>query len=301
MALKRETAQKLTLALAASTVALALAGCAGMAQDAGTPRKETIYAVTASNKLISFNAGQPGKVLMQKAVTGLQANEVVLGIDYRVAKGMLYAIGSSGRLYRLDAASGAAQMVGAGPLAVPPSGSEFGFDFNPTVDRIRFVSNTGQNMRLHPDTGAVVDSDANAAGLQIDGALTYAAGDVNAGQTALVVGAGYTYNKQNEKLTTNFVIDASRGVLATQGTREGKMPVVSPNTGQLFTVGALGIGAFQKAAFDISDLSNAAFIATSKTGEQKSAWYEVNLDSGKASMIGTIGVAETVVGIAIEP
>jgi hypothetical protein len=36
----------------------------------------------------------------------------------------------------------------------------FGFDFNPT-DRIRLVSNTGQNLRLHPDLGTVVAIDGN--------------------------------------------------------------------------------------------------------------------------------------------
>jgi hypothetical protein len=87
----------------------------------------------------------------------------------------------------------------------------------------------------------------------------------------------------------------------TQGTREGTTPPVSPNTGQLYTVGALGINEFERASFDISDLSNAAFLATTKAGAKTSSWYEVNLDNGKASLIGTIGAAEPVVGIAIEP
>ena len=39
------------------------------------------------------------------------------------------------------------------------SGTAFGFDFNPTVDRIRVVSDTGQNLRLNPDTGAVAAVD----------------------------------------------------------------------------------------------------------------------------------------------
>ena len=186
-------------------------------------------------------------------------------------------------------------------MAMIPTGSEIGFDFNPTVDRIRVVSNKGENLRLHPDTGAVVDGDANTPGLQADGRLGYAAGDVHAGQVPFVVAAGYTYNKQDEKLTTNFAIDAAHGTLVTQGSREGSTPVVSPNTGQLYTVGKLGMGPIENVSFDIADVSGAAFIVASKPGTLSSSWYEVNLDTGKAVRIGAIGTSERVVGMAIEP
>lgn len=294
---------KTALSLAFS---LSVAGCGALQQDKqeqqGAPRKETVYAVTASNQLIKFNAGQPGKILSSQALGGLQNGEVLLGIDYRIAKGWLYGLGSSGRLYRIDTASGAVTMIGSAPIAVMPGGSEIGFDFNPTVDRIRVVSNSrGENMRLHPDTGAVVDSDPNAPGLQVDGPLAYAPGDAHAGQPPAIVAAGYTYNKQDEKVTTNFAIDALHGTLVTQGSREGRTPAVSPNTGQLFTVGALGAGAIGKVSFDIADVSGAAFMAASKPGESRSSLYEINLDTGKASRIGAIGVPGNVVGIAIEP
>lgn len=284
-------------------IALTVAGCAGLQQEQqGSPRKETIHAVTGTNQLLKFNAGQPGKILSRQPLAGLQSGEVLLGIDYRVARGWLYGLGSTGRLYRINTGDGAVTMIGSAPVAVMPAGSEIGFDFNPTVDRIRVVSNSkGENMRLHPDTGAVVDSDPNAPGLQVDGPLAYAPGDAHAGQPAAIVAAGYTYNKQDEKITTNFAIDAVHRTLVTQGSREGKTPAVSPNTGQLYTVGGLGIEEIEKVSFDIADVSGAAFMAASKPGDAKSGWYEINLDSGKATRIGTIGVSERVVGIAIEP
>ena len=43
-------------------------------------------------------------------------------------------------------------------------GSAFGVDFNPAADRVRVVSNLGQNLRLHPDTGAQVDGETCAQG-----------------------------------------------------------------------------------------------------------------------------------------
>ena len=280
--------------------ALALTGCASIEVD-GPARKEIAFAMTASNQLISFNAGQPRKLLSKKPVTGLQPNETVVGIDYRVAKGQLYAVGNSNRLYIIDTATGSAKQVGSGTFAVALSGTEFGVDFNPVVDRIRVVSNSGQNMRLHPETGAVVDSDPNKEGVQTDGPLEYVNGDVNFGKVPGLVAAGYTYNKTNEKLTTNYAIDGRYGTLVTQGTQENVAPAVSPNTGRLYTVGPLGISGFNRASFDIADLSGDAFLAVSAAGESNSRLYQVNLKTGKAAQIGTIGAGEIVVGMAIEP
>lgn len=286
--------------LIATLLLLALAGCATTTETVGPLRKETIVAITDSNVLVRFNAGQPQNMLQRIPVNGLQPGETLAGIDYRVARGVLFGYGSSGRLYTLNTATGAATAVGA-PLAVQAVGTEFGFDFNPTVDRIRLVTDTGQNMRLHPDTGAVVDADPNAAGVQIDGTLTYAAGDINAGRQPRVMAAGYTYNKTNEKITTNFAIDGASGTLVTQGTREGSTPAVSPNTGQLFTVGTLGTGPVMRAALDIADINNTAFAALTTAGARAAVLYLVNLDTGAAQRIGTIAAGELVRGIAIEP
>ncbi len=218
--------------LAATVLPISLlVACASAPMQADGPvRAEKAVAVTQSNKLIKFNSGQPGRILFTKAITGLQPSEQVMGIDYRVSKDVLFALGSSGRVYTLDEDTGVATAVGT-PFAVKLEGTAFGFDFNPAVDRIRVVSQTGQNLRLHPDTGAVVDSNADTAGVQTDGKLTFAATDANTGKMPAVVAAAYSYNKADPKITTNFALDAATGTLVTQGTREGTAPAVSPNTG----------------------------------------------------------------------
>ena len=282
--------------------ALATAGCAITETEVECPaRKETLVGVTESHKLVRFNGGQPQKVTVVGTVAGLQSGESIVGIDYRVSRGVLFALGSTGRIYTVDAKTARATAVGGAPLAIGLSVNEFVFDFNPAVDRIRIASDSGQNFRGHPDTGAAVDSDPNAPGVQGDGKLAYAAGDSNAGKAPRVVAAGYTYNKQNEKITTNFAIDAATGSLVTQGTREGVAPAVSPNTGQLFTVGALGIGHFSRANFDISDVNNAAYVGAEVDGRRGTRVYSVDLASGKATFIGTVGGGERLRGLAIEP
>ena len=287
------------LSLACLAVA-SLAACTTMTPEPeGMERAEKAVAVTASNKLLKFNAGRPGRILATLNISGLQAGETLLGIDYRVAKDQLYALGSSGRLYTINEDTAAATVVGM-PFAVKLEGTQFGFDFNPTVDRIRVVSNTGQNLRLHPDTGAVVDSNAALDGVQTDGKLTYAVGDVNFGKSPMAVGAAYSYNKADTKITTNFALDAATGALVTQGSREGVVPAVSPNTGQFFTIGKLGM-AFNSASFDIQALSDVAFAALNSDGSTTSRWVTIDLKTGAAKSLGTIGGGERVVGIALEP
>lgn len=291
--------------LALASAAVMAAGCATVAsvvpEPSQSPRKENIYAVTASNKLVSFNAGTPGNVVAPRALGGLDAGDSIVGIDYRVARGVLYALSRNGRLYTVDTNAAALRPVGADKLAVALDGNEFGMDFNPAVDRIRIVSDNGQNLRLHPDTGAVIDANLNESGIQTDGKLAYDNTDPKAGTPVMAMAAAYTYTKQNDKITTNYAIDGRQGLLVTQGTKEGVSPAVSPNTGRLFTVGALGVSEAVGVAFDIADVNNAAFAAITTRGAKESRLYLVDLASGKATLIGTIAAGETIRGIAIEP
>jgi hypothetical protein len=46
-------------------------------------RAETIVALTAANHLLSFDSATPGTITSTVQVTGLQAGETLLGIDFR--------------------------------------------------------------------------------------------------------------------------------------------------------------------------------------------------------------------------
>jgi hypothetical protein len=272
--------------------ALLLGACASLTDadpPEGAPRKETVWAVTASGELIRFNAGRPARVLDRKPLRGLEAGDRLVGIDYRVARGVLFALSAAGRLYTLDTASGRLAAVGGGaPLAL--GAQAVGFDFNPAADRIRVVSADGRNWRLHPDTGALAAT---------DGALRYADGDAAFGQQPALGGAAYTYNQRDDKLTTNYAIDLARGALVRQGSIEGVPPVVSPNTGLLWSVGALGTGPVDDAAFDIADVNNAALAALRR--DARTRLYTVDLASGRATLIGRVGDGQALWGLAIEP
>jgi hypothetical protein len=275
--------------VAALATPLALAACVSVEPPEGPPRKETVLAATATGELIRFNAGQPSRVLSRAAVSGLDSGDRLVGIDFRVARGVLYALSARGRLYTLDTASGQLTAVGSG-VALAAGDQALGFDFNPVADRIRVVTAGGRNLRLHPDSGALAAEDA---------ALRYADGDVAAGTPARVGAAAYTYNKSDAKLTTNYAIDVSRGTLLRQGSLEGAQPVVSPNSGLLATVGALGTGTVDDAAFDIADIGNTALAALRQGSLTR--LHLIDLASGRATALGRVADGQALAGLAIEP
>ena len=84
-----------------------------------------------------------------------------------------------------------------------------------------------------------------------------------------------------------------------QGSREGQMPVVSPNTGQLRTVGKLGVGQLEDAALDISDVRNTPLAALRVAGQTR--LYLLNLNTGQASLLGIVHDGRALWGMAIEP
>ena len=301
--LSRSLDLRRALSSALPALAALLAAGTGMPNEARAAgplaEPKIVHAVTRSNQLLRFDAANPARLLDRRPLAGLAAGDAIIGLDFRVARGQLHALGSSGQLYRIDVGAARATPIGAPALGAVLTSAAVGFDFNPTVDRIRVVTTAGLNARLHPDTGALVDSDGSKEGVQTDGALRFESGDRHAGRTPDVAAAAYTYNKQNEKLTTNFAIDASLGWLLVQGSPEGAPSQVSPNTGWLASVGALGTGPLSDVSFDIADLDNEALLVATIRG--KATLLRVDLGTGEAEPIGTIGDGEALRGMAIEP
>ena len=220
------------------------------------PTSPVAYAIDETNNLLIFNFLNIGTPI-SKAITGLQMGESIVGIDMRPATGQLYALGSTSRLYVLNTSSGVAAVIGTVPFATLLTGTSFGFDFNPTVDRIRCISNTGQNLRLQPETGLIA---------AIDGVL-------NPG-TPSVTASAYTNNFAGATTTVLFNIDNVTDKLTRQD---------PPNNGTQVEIGALGINVEAVSGFDITSRSGIGYAAL-KVGD-KSALYTINLTSGMATKL----------------
>jgi hypothetical protein len=256
---------------------------AALAFAAPAAQAEQIIGLTNTDALFSFDSTNPLVISTPVPVTGLQPSETILGIDYRPATGQLYGLGSTSRLYVLDTNTGAATQVGsAGAFTL--SGTSFGFDFNPSVDRIRVVSNINQNLRLNPNDGTLTAADA---------ALTPASAQAAA---PTVSGAAYTNNLPGASPTTLYVIDYTNDQLMLQGGINGSP---SPNGGVLTSVGSLGIDATSEIGFDISGATGVAyasitpqilsFVRPNLGGVITTGLYTVDLNTGAVTSVGDIG------------
>ena len=122
-----------------------LAGCLTVLAASGAAMADTIVAVTETNRVLTFDADRPGTIISSLPITGLNPADTILGIDVRPANGLLYVLGSGGRLYTLDPNTGAATLLftlAADSLDITSpftalDGTDFGIDFNPVPDRLR--------------------------------------------------------------------------------------------------------------------------------------------------------------------
>lgn len=284
---------------AAALLAIAVAGSISPASVtvADAQSQPTILlGLTANNRINWYAPELPGVAFFSVPISGLESDETILGIDNRPANGQLYGLSSGNRLYTISPFTGIATRVGQNTLSPTLRGTTFGVDFNPVPDRLRVVSDARQNLRLNPDTGAVVDADPNTDGVQPDGNIAYDAADVNKDATPRLAGAAYTNSVAGATSTTNYAIDTGLDVLVTQGS-VGGMPV-SPNTGRLFTVGRLGVDASDAVGFDITP-DGRAFAALTRPGESTSALYAIDLATGGARALGTFGGGQVIRGLTV--
>lgn len=258
------------------------------------------FLLSTNNQLLQFNTASPREVATPIAISGLQDGEEVVAIDMRPATGGLYGVGSTSQLYTIDTATGAATAVG-GVFDVPLSGDSFDMDFNPVVDRIRLVSNTDQNMRINPNTGAVVDGDTGTGGVQGDTVLAFDAGDSNAAADPVVGGVAYTNNFSGATTTTLLAIDSSLNSLLRQGSVDGTP--TSPNAGTLFTVGSIKIDAVKRVGFDIESINgiDTGFAVLQVSGTSLQTLYSINLQTGVGAVLGRISTGARIADIAVAP
>ena len=113
-----------SLALAAVATLAACGGGGGDDHgDGETPPAPVVLgdtvAVTAANRVISFNRTTPGTISSNVALSGLAGGESLVGIDVRPADGAIYAVSSTNRIYTLDASTGVLTLKST--LSVPLS------------------------------------------------------------------------------------------------------------------------------------------------------------------------------------
>jgi hypothetical protein len=224
-------------------------------------------------------SGSPPEVSSGVLVTGLTSGEQLMGIAVRPKTGVLYGLGSTGRVYTIEPASGAASAVGAPAFAPAPQGNKFGVSFDPVHDRLRVVSATGQNLLLDPTSGLVVN---------VGSTLAFAAGDAHFGKVPQVGAIAYRVDPSGS--ATLFGVDASSGALVRIGNPD-------PADGSLRTEGSPGPGPVF--GLDVSRKSGTAYGVTPGFTP---AMLNVDLTGGAGTLFGPIGGQFTFfTGLAVAP
>ena len=262
---------------------IALPLLAAMFGPGFTARAELLYGLTTANNLLAFDSLTPGSIL-SLPISGLNGGDSLRGIDIRPLNGGLYAVSSSQRIYSINPVTGFATVVGVAPFATNLAGTLHGFDFNPTVDRIRLVTDQAENLRIDPSTGNLAAT---------DGILAFNVGDPNFGIDPTAAGAAYNNNFVGAGTTSLYLIDSLLDILTLQN---------PANSGVLTTIGGLGFNTTGQVGFDISGVTGSAFASLTGPNDSFSQLYQINLGSGAATLLGTIGGGERLVGLtAIAP
>lgn len=277
--------RKSLITSAVVAITLGLAACGGeVSSPASAPAPVAVgdtIALSASGRLFSFNRETPGTEVGSVTVSGLLADETLLGIDFRPADGLLYGVGSKGSIYKILPATGVATVAstlraatGSANPFTNLSGANFGVDFNPVADRLRVVSNTGQNLRINVDTGDTIN----------DGTIAPASASVSA--------SAYTNAFPGTTTTRLFNLNLATNSLDLQD---------PPNNGTLVTGAPLGVTTTAVNGFDIDARNNAGYAAL--TVGAITSLYRVNVSAvapaAAATLVGRISNGDAIRGLAL--
>ncbi|MFD1468253.1 DUF4394 domain-containing protein [Hymenobacter caeli] len=275
----------------------------------GTPalRAQTVYGLLSpaavTQSLVTFSAATPGTFTATLPITGLTAGQTLVGLDTRPNTGQLFALGynptgTQSQLYILNPATGALTAVGAAltTLNLGPTTNRIGFDFNPTVDRIRVTGSNNTNYRVNPANGAVAATDlalnynpGNAT------ASPVVAPDANAGQTPVIGSVAYANSYIGATNTVLYDLDEAKSLYTTQN---------PPNDGTLNSRTTLPVSTATALAtdldiwFDPTARVNKAYltIATGTTAAPTTQLYTLDFITGaNATAVGNVGPVGTLV------
>jgi Domain of unknown function (DUF4394) len=259
-------------------------------EDRDDRRSLQVVGLTADGRLVRFDAATPGRTRSIGRLQGLAGDQSLVGIDYRVQDGKLYGVGNAGGVYTVSTADATATKVSQ--LTVALSGASFGVDFNPAANRLRVVSDTGQNLRHNLDdatatTPPLAGATVADTTLTIPPATTPAMG---------IAAAAYTNNDLDPNTATTLLdLDTAADQVAVQ----------SPaNAGLLAATGKLLVDAGPVAGFDIysrisagTSQGNQGFATVATLGRH--SFYKVSLLTGAVTRIGSFRPAAQVTDIAI--
>jgi hypothetical protein len=264
--------------------ALAARNCVSNTGKGRSARVKSLKVVglTSDGRLLCFPAKSADKAEVVGSVTGLgSADSALIGIDFRAQDGKLYGVGNGGGVYTVDPTTATATFVNRLTVMLDPTALFFGVDFNPAADRLRIVSDTGQNLRHNVNAGGTTLSDAPLTIMVGTGVVT-APG---------ITGAAYTNNDVPPPGmptgTTLYDLDTMRNQVVVQSPPNGVPMAIAPN---LVPTGNLGLDPDPAAGFDIysvvvggTAVDNLGYAVLNRGAS--SGFYSVSFQTGQATLL----------------
>jgi len=283
-----------SLPLLAAAAFAVLGGHARDAQAQGSPpcgangsvQGLEIIGLTSDQRLFCFRDTEAANGRPIGTIRGLAPGERMISMDFRPSDGRLYGLSNAGNVYRINEQTADAQRVSTlrevnGGRQVQLSGPSFGIDFNPVTDQMRVVTETGDSMRVNPDSGNTT----------IDPRL-------NPGTGTGIAAIAYTNNDMDESSgTLLYAIDTRNDSIVIQ---------VPENSGTVTTIRSIGTDVQTDSAFDIfsliqEDTSVALVALAAVTTRNVSSLVEVDLATGLIGLIAEFSLDDRIIGIAIPP
>jgi hypothetical protein len=282
-------------AVMAASTAIFLGNTSGAA--AAAPSLPAFGLISNGTTMSAFQTNTPNVLNWVADIVGFTGCDTrLVGVDMRVQDGLLYGVGncpSYAGVYTIPFypnSDGVMPITKVSQLTVTLDGTTFGVDFNPAADRLRIISDNGQNLRHNlNDHTTIADLPLNNNGPLAKG----------------VTAAAYTNNDLNvASATTLFDLDTLNDQVAIQA---------PPNSGTLNPTGKLGVDASLNAGADIfSDLpgptgspsgktiTNTAFAAFVPTGATRASFYMFDVLTGTATKVGDFPTIAPVTDVAVD-
>jgi hypothetical protein len=164
-----------------------------------TMPKTSIYALNSDNTIFVLTPGATSFSRLGRVNT---TNGNLIGIDFRVSDGLLYAVTDTGSLYTISLNSSRLCAATLVSNLTPrfAGGFQSLMDFNPVLDAIRLIGTNDQNF-------AVVNSGGNLNSTAVQTAMSYMTGDVNAGVDPNISAGSYTNNFAGATVTLFYGVD----------------------------------------------------------------------------------------------
>jgi Domain of unknown function (DUF4394) len=275
------------LAAAAATTALVIGAASSSSAAASVPSLPA-FGISADGKLMAaFTTDRPDTLNWFRRINGLVGDAAAIGIDFRVQDGLLYVVGDKGGVYTVKTPPQVTDPVvtKVSQLTVTLYGTNFGVDFNPAADRLRIISDNGQNLAHNLNDHTTTEQSV----------LTTPPSQA---PTKAVTAAAYTNNDLHAATaTTLYDINTGTDQLVIQS---------PPAEGKLVANGSLVADAALNAGFDIySDLTagkttSVLGFATLLLPDGSAELRTVNLFTGETATIGQFPLSITDVAVALD-